>query len=378
MDRGNFAERACGPRNRGLMPRSAASPYAQAVAALRSSVDGLARILPSLGPRDAVQVGSSLDEVAVSMARLRGKMPKGPEALAKIVGEILELLPSLTMDASGQAARKLRLGLAQVGSAAALVLDALDPIRAPGAVFDPSTPAATGRLVALALLAQPRQPLAEVGRMYGSGCYAIYYSGDHPFYAAISGTETPIYVGKADPQTSDAKDPRDQGPRLTGRLRDHRKMIVTVEGWAMEHPGPENHPLHVVDFEYRRLVTASNAQLAAERYLIDFFQPIWNNEMKICWGISKHGDAAATRSNKRAPWDVLHPGRPWAMDERLENSKDAVEILRDIHVHFDRNPPRIDLHEIIDGVLREFAQDAVERGAPDIGDDEDEAQEEEV
>ncbi|WP_425474479.1 Eco29kI family restriction endonuclease, partial [Staphylococcus gallinarum] len=75
------------------------------------------------------------------------------------------------------------------------------------------------------------------------------------------------------------------------------------------------HPLNIEDFLCRRLVCATNAQLVAERHLINTFRPIWNNEVQICWGISKHGDAAKTRANKRSPWDVMHPGRAWAMAE---------------------------------------------------------------
>ncbi|NEK66135.1 MAG: Eco29kI family restriction endonuclease, partial [Xanthomonas perforans] len=59
--------------------------------------------------------------------------------------------------------------------------------------------------MALALVAQDRVPLARIARTYGSGVYAIYYHGDHPAYAAVSGTETPIYVGKADPKSADAR-----------------------------------------------------------------------------------------------------------------------------------------------------------------------------
>ncbi|MBF0333015.1 MAG: Eco29kI family restriction endonuclease [Alphaproteobacteria bacterium] len=157
----------------------------------------------------------------------------------------------------------------------------------------------------------------------------------------------------------------DQGPQLTGRLRDHRRMIMTVEKWAMEHPDPANHPLRVADFDYRRLVVASNAQMMAEQCLIGLFQPIWNNEMNICWGISKHGDSAGTRANKRSPWDVLHPGRPWAMDPRLENSRTPDDILSAITAHVECRPAYGGTHQIIDTFLAEFAQAPVERRRAD-------------
>jgi hypothetical protein len=87
-------------------------------------------------------------------------------------------------------------------------------------------------MVAMALLAQPRIPLADVRPSYGSGVYAIYYEGAHPLYRAISGTETPIYVGKADPAKDDASTPREQGARLTGRLLEHAGTIETAERYS--------------------------------------------------------------------------------------------------------------------------------------------------
>ncbi|MGW4644967.1 Eco29kI family restriction endonuclease [Kitasatospora sp. NPDC004289] len=36
--------------------------------------------------------------------------------------------------------------------------------------------------------------------MFGAGVYALYYTGAHPLYQAIRGTEKPIYVGQARPE----------------------------------------------------------------------------------------------------------------------------------------------------------------------------------
>ncbi len=230
----------------------------------------------------------------------------------------------------------------------------LDPIKNPGSSFDPSDPDTAGRLVALALIAQDRVPLGRVPRIYGSGVYAVYYRGDHPLYAKVSGTETPIYVGKADPQSPNARTPREQGPQLVGRLRDHRRMIETVGGYAEREGLP--HPLRLEDFEARRLVCATNAQLVAEKHLIAMFRPIWNNEIGICWGISKHGDAATTRANKRSPWDVVHPGRAWAMAESLDDKATPAEIEHGIADHFEQKPPYRDTVHIVRDFLAAFVQ----------------------
>ena len=149
----------------------------------------------------------------------------------------------------------------------------------------------------LALLAQDRVPLRELRPTYGSGVYAIYYVGTHPAYAEIAGTETPIYVGKADPNEPRAATPREQGVRLFGRLADHRGAIREVEIYAKENAAPilsARRTSNVAD-----LVCATNAQLVAERHLIDVFKPAWNSETRICFGISKHGDNAQTSGETR-------------------------------------------------------------------------------
>jgi hypothetical protein len=124
-------------------------------------------------------------------------------------------------------------------------------------------------------------PLADVSPAYGSGVYAIYYTGDHPIYAAISGTETPIYVGKADPANDDASTTREQGAKLTGRLIEHAGTVATAEGYSNSLPKGLS-PIYLSDFRCRRLVCATNAQLVAEKHLIRTFWPLWNQETKTC------------------------------------------------------------------------------------------------
>jgi hypothetical protein len=297
------------------------------------------------------------------------KKPKSPprqislvEDIRSAIHEIETLAPSL----SKVAAKKTRELLGEVQGDVSRAVASLDPVKEPDSWFDPADPNTAGRLVAAALLAQPRVPLDLVPRSYGAGVYAIYYIGDHPVYAPIAGTETPVYVGKADPASASAMTPREQGQKLYGRLADHRKMIRTVEGYAVANGLPN--PLHIADFECRRLVTATNAQMFAERHLISLFKPIWNSETRICWGISKHGDTEG-RSNDRSPWDVLHPGRKWAMAEKLADSRPVERILEDMATHFAANPAFKDRDEIIERFLDAFAQDPMTAADP-VTDDE--------
>lgn len=203
-------------------------------------------------------------------------------------------------------------------------LDALsreiDPVRMPDSFFDPTEPRLIGHFVALALIAQERQALKDLTKFYGAGVYAIYYTGDADLYAPISRTETPIYVGKADPNAN-AKTLIEQGTKLADRLNEHRKSI-----------GKASTTLDIADFECRALAVQSGYQAAAESHLIRLFKPIWNNETRILFGIGKHGDSAETRANNKSPWDTLHPGRKWA-DANTE-AKTANEIRAEVAKHF--------------------------------------------
>lgn len=285
-------------------------------------------------------------------------------AVKQHLRDLEDLIPSL----SANAARKTRATIDEIRSDLLRSYGQLDPIREPTSLFDPTDPNTAGRLVALALLAQPRVPLDRIARTYGAGVYAIYYCGGHPFYSRISNTETPIYVGKADPKNSHARNAREQGDRLYGRLKDHRKVIRQAEAYAGEKA--HKPALRIEDFECRRLVTATNAQLAAERHLIGLFRPVWNSDMKVCWGLSKHGDKEG-RSNDRSPWFVVHPTEYWAVQTRLKDSRPRERIIKDIANHFDQSRIFKTRNEIVDEFLATFLQDPmisakpVEDDAPD-------------
>jgi hypothetical protein len=241
--------------------------------------------------------------------------------------------------------RRLENGVREVVDGLIDVLRELDPVRQPRFVFDAGNPAVVGRFVALAMIAQPREPLASVERFYGSGVYALYYKGDFANYAAIRGSETPIYVGKADPATSQARTPMEQAERLAGRLKDHRRNVIKAENLAIE------------DFECRFLVVQSGWQEAAESYLINLFKPIWNDETGICYGFGKHGDDPGTRANKRSPWDTLHPGRDWAhRDAGMADAKSLSKIQADLAAHFERTTVFGSLDEVLASFIEQLRQ----------------------
>jgi hypothetical protein len=223
-------------------------------------------------------------------------------------------------------------------------MEDLDPVKHPGFVFDPSNPNVAGRIVGITMIAQTRKPLGSVERFYGSGVYAIYYSGGFAAYKAISKKEHPIYVGKADPEDPSSKTAMEQGDKLSGRLNEHRKNVAKAAT-----------TLRLEDFEYRALVVQTGWQSAAENYLIELFKPIWNNEVGICYGFGKHGDAPETRANLRSPWDTLHHGRDWAhRDSNMKDARPKQRIIDDIAEHLARYPPVNSIDEILRRFLEEM------------------------
>ncbi len=244
-----------------------------------------------------------------------------------LVGQITDAINQIKSEATGSELtphrrRKLLDAIATMRTEVEGLERAVDEVTLPDAFFDPTDPKLIGHFVALALIAQDRRPMATLGRFYGSGVYAIYYSGAAPIYAPISGSETPIYVGKADPG-SNAKTLVEQGTKLADRLGEHRKNIIRVTG------------IDVDDFDYRALAVQSGYQAAAESHLIRLFQPIWNNETRILFGLGKHGDSSTTRANNKSPWDTIHPGRIWAVGN--PEAKTGLEIEAEVAGHFSRS-----------------------------------------
>jgi len=255
--------------------------------------------------------------------------------------QLTELVDSIAAEQidqlSAPAKAKIRKSISAVSEKLTTINDNLDNYKQPSFIFDPSNPIIAGRVAAMAMIVHPRYPLNEVDSFYGAGIYAIYYKGDYPLYAPIKGKEHPIYVGKADPETLQSATAIEQGPKLTGRLKDHRRNIRKAK-----------ETLSIDDFEYRTLVIKTGYQEAAESYLIDLFKPIWNWQVDICYGFGKHGDDPETRANKRSPWDTLHEGRDWAgRDETQEDAFNVETIKERVEAHFKAYPPLATLEDVI-------------------------------
>jgi len=277
-------------------------------------------------------------------------MIKKTTGTASVIPELQQNLNKLIHEAKDEqltprARKNLGTQIRNVISDLGGLLNDLDPIRQPTALFDPSNPKIVGRFVALALVAQSRLPMENISRFYGSGVYAIYYNGTFAPYKPISGSETPIYVGQAAPSVPNARTASEQGEKLSSRLIEHFKNISKATT-----------SLSINDFEYRALVVQSGWETAAEDYLIHLFHPIWNSETQLVFGLGKHGDSAVTRSNKRSPWDTIHPGRVWASDEKLQDAKNVERIEQELFKHFMMHAAFQDLDSLLLSFLDELKQ----------------------
>lgn len=176
----------------------------------------------------------------------------------------------------------------------------------------------------------------EIDPFNGAGVYAIYYSGDFAPYGPLREAnadgklERPIYVGKAIPAggrkgglTADAS----IGRSLFGRLTKHASSIRSANN------------LRIDDFSARYLIVDDIWIPLGENMLIETYQPLWN---RVIDGFGNNDPGVRRATQFRSPWDVLHPGRPWA--EKLADSPlTKPELEQRIEAYFRGAPvPEVD------------------------------------
>lgn len=193
--------------------------------------------------------------------------------------------------------------------------------------FNPLNKTNLGESVAEALLQQLIGPLPPAESFIGAGVYAIYYEGDFALYKDIAEQNRnelyrwPIYVGKAVPAGARKGGyglGADPGLVLFKRLAEHAGSIDQVDN------------LRLKGFRCRYLVVDDIWIPLAESLLIEMFSPLWNCKID---GFGNHDPGSGRYNQQRSPWDVIHPGRPWAAklqpptaDERVVR-KGAAEYL---------------------------------------------------
>lgn len=164
-----------------------------------------------------------------------------------------------------------------------------------------------GESVATAILRQPPLPLPLQASFDGAGVYVIYYTGDFPSYGLVAKENRngkynwPIYVGKAIPKGGRRAGigvSESVGPVTFKRLLEHSESIRQTENLKIE------------DFSCRHLIVDDIWIPLGESLLIQRFRPVWNMYID---GFGNHDPGSGRYNQKRSPWDILHPGRSWAM-----------------------------------------------------------------
>ena len=174
--------------------------------------------------------------------------------------------------------------------------------------YDPLNKENLGISVADAMLGQRVESLVAIREFSGAGIYAVYYTGDFAAYELIAARnrherfEKPIYVGKAVPPGARkgrfGLDDSTDNTALYKRLAEHAKSIRQAENLSIKH------------FWCRFLVTHDIWIPLAEALLVSRFSPLWNNFVD---GFGNHDPGRGRYQQQRSRWDVLHPGRPWAI-----------------------------------------------------------------
>ncbi|MBK9991470.1 MAG: Eco29kI family restriction endonuclease [Verrucomicrobia bacterium] len=184
----------------------------------------------------------------------------------------------------------------------------------------------------------PVHTLPPPEKFLGTGVYALYYTGKNPLYtkyAEINRLEysAAIYVGKAVPkgwrQSRSSDNSSAQSNELFGRLREHSRNIKTVSASG----------LSLEDFRCRFVIcedTGSDMIGTIEAALIKLNRPLWNSSLD---GFGNHTPGRGRFRQARSDWDVIHPGRAWAVKCKGQ-PRSQSDILKDIAAHVGSLPTK--------------------------------------
>lgn len=168
-------------------------------------------------------------------------------------------------------------------------------------------------------------------KFYGSGVYAIYYTGKwdaYKQYAEINrlAYNNPIYFGKAVPRgwrqarVSDGE--MKQSSELFSRLKQHAQSLEGREGLNLD-----DFSCRFVIFEHESSAMIGTIEVA----LIKINKPLWNSCVD---GFGNHDPGKGRYEQAKSDWDILHPGRKWA-DRLKGGGSDRDAIIARITTHLD-------------------------------------------
>ena len=156
----------------------------------------------------------------------------------------------------------------------------------------------------------PVQTLPPSASFFGVGIYSIYYTGRNPLYTRYAELNRldyrfPIYVGKAVPRgwrrSRTAHTTENQSKELYGRLSEHARSIGFGNGLSID------------EFSCRFVIfedAGSDMISTVEAALIKLNRPLWNS---VVDGFGNHDPGSGRYEQAKSDWDVLHPGRRWAV-----------------------------------------------------------------
>jgi hypothetical protein len=197
--------------------------------------------------------------------------------------------------------------------------------------FDPLTRVNLGRSVETALLSRPFTEFNALHPFWGSGIYAIYFTGSasHPIYGRIAGHPSPVYVGRAVPKGArKGLIEVEEGKRsrvLCDRLYHHWESIDQAQNLATE------------DFSCRWLVADMLFVPMAEQLMIQTYRPVWN---LVIDGFGNNDPGGRRYDQDRSRWDTLHPGRRWA-PQLADPPYTSGDLRRQLLAHLDAHPPEM-------------------------------------
>ena len=114
------------------------------------------------------------------------------------------------------------------------------------------------------------------------------------------------------------------GSVLFGRIREHARSIEQAEN------------LDLSDFHCRYLIVDDIWIPLGESLLIERFSPVWNRALD---GFGNHTPGGGRFSQQRSAWDVVHPGREWAM-KCADNKRGREEIVASVRKFIAGQAPR--------------------------------------
>jgi hypothetical protein len=155
----------------------------------------------------------------------------------------------------------------------------------------------------------PVHSLPPPETFFGTGVYALYYTGRNALYQRYAELNRlsynyPIYVGKAVPkgwrQARTSDNAQNQSRELVARLREHGRNIALGAGLSLD------------DFTCRFVIfeeEGSDMISTIEAALIKLNKPLWNTTVD---GFGNHDPGRGRYEQAKSDWDVIHRGRAWA------------------------------------------------------------------